>query len=52
LKLLSQIKGKEEKLRIPIRTVEMDPTVGEAQVMKGMLFYLYSVTPFTVANIN
>jgi hypothetical protein len=46
LKLLSRIKGKGEKLRISIRAVRMGPTVGEARVMRGMLFYFLDFSHF------
>jgi hypothetical protein len=51
-KLLNQIKGKGESWRIAIRAVKMEPTVGEAQVTKGTLFYFYLVTPFAAADIT
>jgi len=45
--LLSQIKGKGGRQMTPIRAVKMEPTVGEAQAMKGTLFYLY-LLPYLV----
>ncbi len=39
LKLPNLIKGKVERSKMKIQLVMMEPTVGEAQVMKGMLHY-------------
>jgi hypothetical protein len=39
LKLPNLIKGKVERSKTKIQLVMMEPTVGEAQVMKGMLHY-------------
>ena len=46
LKLPNLIKGKVKRLRMIIQGVKMEPIVGEAQVMKGMLHYLFSTVPF------
>jgi hypothetical protein len=39
LKSPNLIKGKVKRLKMKIQSVMMEPTVGEAQVMKGMLHY-------------
>lgn len=46
LKLPNLTKGKVKRLMMKIQLVMMEPTVGEAQVMKGMLHYSYSFVPF------
>lgn len=41
LKLPNLTKGKVKRLMMKIQLVMMEPTAGEAQVMKGMLHYSY-----------